>query len=169
MVLGPLNVLRRKHNPVHSAVRRDVGIAAGLAGLVHTALGLQVHMGGAMAQYFTFASDAGPARMAFVAANYIGLVSALLLAALIAISNNPGVRAFGLARWKKLQRMAYIAAIAAFLHGIIYQLLEKRNWAMIALLLASAGAVIVVQVKGSIARRKNSAVTESERSGAHRQ
>jgi len=169
MVLGPLNVLRRMHNPVHSAVRRDVGIAAGLAGLVHTALGLQVHMGGALAQYFTFAPTAGPARMAFVAANYVGLVSTLVLAGLVAISNNPSVRALGLPRWKKLQRMAYIAAGAALMHGIMYQLLEKRGLAAIALVIATAGAVIVLQVKGLSARSKTGAVTDSERGDARPQ
>jgi len=169
MVLGPLNVLRGIHNPTHSAVRRDVGIAAGLAAIVHTVLGLQVHMGGELSRYFLPPPGANASGLAFVAGNYIGLVSTSVFALLVAISNNAGVRSLGLARWKKLQRTVYVAAGAAFLHGIIYQLLEKRNLAMIALLVGCAGAVIALQVKGMRSRRKAGVVTGSERGDAHQQ
>lgn len=161
MVLGPLNVLRRKHNPVHSAVRRDVGIAAGLAGLIHTALGLQVHMGGVLSRYFIVPADAGASNWAFVSGNYVGLLSAIVLAWLVAISNNVGVRSLGLARWKKIQRMAYVAAAAAAIHGIIYQLQEKRNAGMIFLVVASVVVVVVLQLKGMRARRGAIGVTAS--------
>ncbi|MEO8577903.1 MAG: hypothetical protein ABI556_14440 [Gemmatimonadales bacterium] len=160
MVLGPLNVLRRKHNPVHSAVRRDVGIAAGIAALVHTALGLQVHLGGALAKYFIPPPNAKIAGWAFVAGNWIGLVSAIVLATLVTISNNFGVRSLGLTRWKKIQRTAYVAAGAALIHGIIYQMLEKRNAVVIAFVILSAFGVVVLQLKGLRARR---ALSESAR------
>ena len=153
MVLGPLNVLRRKHNPVHSAVRRDVGIAAGIAGLVHTALGLQVHFGGALAKYFFIESGASLSRWAFVTTNWLGLLSAVVLATLVAISNNAGVRSLGLPRWKKVQRTAYIAAAAAVLHGIVYQMLEKRNPLLIAFVAVCSTAVLVIQLKGLAVRR----------------
>lgn len=161
MALGPLNVLRKKHNPVHSAVRRDVGIAAGIAGLVHTALGLQVHMGGALARYFVVPTPATASGLAFVAANYLGLMSAAVLAGLVAISNNPGVRSLGLERWKKFQRLAYVAAIAAVAHGVIYQLLEKRSAALIFFVAAGTAFVMMLQLRGTRVRRESSAVTES--------
>ena len=154
MVLGPLNVLRRKHNPVHSVVRRDVGIAAGIAGLVHTALGLQVHFGGVLAKYFFIESGASVSRWAFVGTNWLGLLSALVLSILVAISNNAGVRSLGLQRWKKIQRTAYIAAAAAVLHGIVYQMLEKRNPLLIAFVSVCAGIVLGIQLKGLTARRE---------------
>ena len=154
MVLGPLNVLRQKHNPVHSAVRRDVGIAAGIAGLVHTVLGLQVHFGGVLAKYFIIESGASLSGWAFVGTNWLGLLSAIVLATLVGISNNAGVRALGLPRWKKIQRTAYIAAAAAVLHGIVYQMLEKRNPLLIGFVTLCAGAVIVLQLKGLKARAR---------------
>lgn len=161
MVLGPLNVLRQKHNPVHSAVRRDVGITAGIAALVHTVLGLQVHAGGTLIGYFTVRGPGGPTAVAFVTANYVGLLSAAILAVLVSISNNVGVRSLGLPRWKKIQRTAYVAAAAALVHGVIYQLLERRQVAIIMLLVAIAVAVIMVQVRGTRARRHAESVNES--------
>ena len=50
--LGPWNVLRRKPNPVSSDLRRDVGIWAGVLALIHTAVGLTVHLRGRMWMYF---------------------------------------------------------------------------------------------------------------------
>ena len=154
MVLGPLNVLRGKHNPVHSTVRRDVGIAAGIAGLVHTVLGLQVHFGGVLARYFVIASGAPLSRWAFVGTNWLGLLSAIVLLTLITISNNAGVRSLGLPRWKRIQRTAYIAAAAAVLHGIVYQMLEKRNPLLIGFIALCTGTVLAIQLKGLAARRK---------------
>src|SRR5215471_3115707 len=46
LVIGPLNVLRGRPNPVSSYLRRDIGIWAGLLALVHVVVGLQVHLRG---------------------------------------------------------------------------------------------------------------------------
>ena len=169
MLLGPVNILRRKHNPVHSAVRRDVGITAGIAALVHTALGLEVHAGGTLAGYFTLPDSAGPRALAFVSANYIGLVSALILAVLVSISNNAGVRSLGLPRWKKFQRTAYIAAAAALIHGVIYQLLESRRASIVVFVMGMAAVVFVMQVRGARARREATRISESPESDGGRQ
>ena len=50
--LGPWNVLRRRANPVSSDLRRDISIWAGILALVHTAVGLTVHLRGRMWMYF---------------------------------------------------------------------------------------------------------------------
>src|SRR2546423_14028785 len=44
--LGPWNVLRRLPNPISSDFRRDVGIWTGILALLHTAIGLSVHLRG---------------------------------------------------------------------------------------------------------------------------
>ncbi|HEX2721769.1 MAG TPA: hypothetical protein VHM24_02545 [Gemmatimonadaceae bacterium] len=152
MVLGPLNILRKRHNPVHSAVRRDVGIAAGIAGIVHTILGLQVHFGGKLARYFGVPHPAGGSAIAFVTTNYLGFVSAGILAVLVIISNNVAVRSLGLSKWKRIQRLAYVAAAAALVHGVVYQILEKRASFLIAFIAALSGMVVLVQLKGVRAR-----------------
>src|SRR5688572_18251144 len=42
LVTGPLNVLRRRPNPVSTDLRRDLGIWSALLGLGHVATGLMV-------------------------------------------------------------------------------------------------------------------------------
>ena len=52
LVLGPWNVLAGRHNPVSFDLRRDLGIWAGVMALVHTAVGLDVHLRGRPWLYF---------------------------------------------------------------------------------------------------------------------
>src|SRR5262245_40844369 len=52
LATGPWNVLRGRPNPVSTDLRRDIGIWAGIVGLVHVAVGLQVHAGGDIWLYF---------------------------------------------------------------------------------------------------------------------
>src|SRR5260221_13203515 len=52
LVIGPLNVLRGAANPLSTYLRRDFGIIAGVLSLLHTFVGLQVHMSGDFIQYF---------------------------------------------------------------------------------------------------------------------
>jgi sulfoxide reductase heme-binding subunit YedZ len=129
-------------------MRRDIGIAGGVAALVHTLLGLQVHMGGALSKYFLLPPDPDATAYAFVGTNWIGLISALLLLGLVTISNNISIRMIGLDRWKKIQRLAYLAVVAAFAHGILYQLLEKREGLVIALVIATTVVVASLQAAG---------------------
>src|SRR5258708_21834563 len=52
LLLGPFKVLRRKPNPISTDLRRDLGIWAGISALLHTAVGLNVHLRGKMWLYF---------------------------------------------------------------------------------------------------------------------
>ena len=151
MMLGPINILKRKPNPVHSALRRDVGICAGVTAIGHTILGLQVHMGGVLSRYFVAASGARGA-MAFVATNYLGLVSAALLVVLVLISNNKAIVRLGLERWKRIQRLAYFAVAIAIIHGFMYQLIEKRSIAWVLIVAITTALTATLQLSG-IARR----------------
>ncbi len=147
-MLGPLRVIRKQNNPVHNAMRRDIGISAGVAALIHTVLGLQVHLGGDIRKYFTLPPDPGKIAYAFVVTNWLGLVSALILLVLVAISNNISIRAIGLARWKKIQRIAYFAVAAAIAHGIIYQVIESRNVLVMTLVGVTAISILILQLAG---------------------
>ena len=46
LVLGPLNLVRGRPEPVSSDLRRDAGIRGGGVGLVHIAIGFTVHLEG---------------------------------------------------------------------------------------------------------------------------
>jgi len=110
LAIGPVNVIQRKPNPVSTDLRRDVGIWAALCGIGHTIAGLQVHMHGEFARYFTPVpgahADAG--AKAFFTANYFGMAAAILLFVLLLLSNDIALRKLGVPLWKLLQRSTYV-------------------------------------------------------------
>lgn len=157
LIIGPLNVIRARANPVHGAFRRDVGIAGGVFAMIHTVVGLQVHAGGQISRYFFYSRElASPSNSVFLFSNWIGLLSAITFAVLVAISNNPALRSLGLRTWKFVQRGAYPAAVLATAHGVAYQLLEKRSPPLVLLILAAATGVVALQIAGVRARRRAS-------------
>jgi sulfoxide reductase heme-binding subunit YedZ len=164
LATGPINLLRRQPNPVSTDLRRDLGLWAFVLGLAHTVIGLQVHMK-SMWLYF-FREITGPQAWSlrndqFGLANYTGLVAALLLVLLVALSNDFSLRRLGAPRWKWLQRWNYALFALVLVHGILYQLIEKRSWpwpvwfgalVLVALLLQVAGIVAIGRrSKGGIA------------------
>jgi methionine sulfoxide reductase heme-binding subunit len=167
--LGPLNILRNRPNPVSTDLRRDVGIWAGLLGLLHTILGLQVHMGGKFWLYFLFPPDQrffSPLRYdAFGLANYMGLIAVIVLIVLLTLSNNFSLRRLGQKRWKKLQRWNYAGFALVAGHGALYQFLEKREVVFVGLF----GAIVVIGVAMQLAgygkrRARESRVMSPDRS-----
>lgn len=131
LVLGPINVMRGRQNPVSSDLRRDAGIWAASLGIVHVVLGLQVHMSGRMAHYFVYPPgrwSVMPLRFdAFGIANYTGLFAAIILLILLAVSNDLSLRRLGARLWKTVQRANYLGMVLIIVHGAVYQLLEKRR------------------------------------------
>lgn len=149
LLLGPWNVLRRRANPVSSDLRRDVSIWAGVLALVHTAVGLTVHLRGRMWMYFF--KRLHPLHIqnnAFGAANYAGLAAALLFVMLLAISNDVSLRGMGTARWKRWQRWAYAAAVLTVAHGLIFQQVEARHVPWRAVLYLGIGLALLLQLAG---------------------
>jgi len=100
---GPWNVLRGRPNPVSFDLRRDVGIWAGLMALVHTAIGLNVHLRGRPWLYFIDQHHRVRHDL-FGFGNDTGLVAVLLFLLLLAISNDLSLRRLGTRKWKSLQR-----------------------------------------------------------------
>ena len=162
LVLGPVNVIRGQPNPVHNAFRRDVGISAGIVSILHTILGLQVHMGGDISRYFLrSAAAASTAETVFLAANWTGLLSVLVFACVTAVSNDPSLRSLGLQKWKTIQRFVYPAAALAVIHGFAYQALEKRSSPAITLVAALALLVFALQIAGMRAKHRNAVLRVS--------
>ncbi len=148
------NTLRRRPNPVSFDLRRDIGIWAGVLAILHTAVGLTVHLRGRMWMYFL--KNLHPVKFQtnqFGAANTIGLISALLFLMLLVISNDLSLRTLGRQRWKSLQRWTYAALGLAIGHGILYQLIEKRHLSWVLVFASLTIIVIAVQLAGVLCAR----------------
>ena len=152
LILGPLNLLRARPNPVSSDLRRDLGIWGGVVGLVHVGVGLTIHMHGKMLQYFLAAPESRgvlPIRIdVFGAANDLGLASAIVLLLLVLLSSDFSLRRLGTARWKFWQRMNYLGAIALVGHGLLYQFIEHRHLPFVLLLCVAIGITLAFQFAG---------------------
>jgi len=148
LLIGPWYALRGRPNPVSIDLRRDIGIWAGIIGLIHTGVGLQVHMRGRMSLYFLFPPEARTFTQlrydAFGMTNYAGAVAAVLLLMLLVLSNNASLRLLGARRWKCLQRCNYALMVLILLHALVYQVLEKRSlvWVLSVLLMLMPVGVI---------------------------
>ena len=146
-LLGPWNVLRGAANSVSFDLRRDIGIWAGTMALLHTAVGLNVHLRGRPWLYFVDQHNHVRHDL-FGFGNDTGLTATLFFLLLLAISNDLSLRRLGTRKWKSLQRWTYAAIVLTILHAVAYQHIEKRQAPYVAVLWAMTGVVATFQVGG---------------------
>lgn len=160
LLLGPLRVLRGRMGPLSDDLRRDFGIWTGIVGAFHSMVGAFVHLGGTVLPYFLYLPGAyDPAQRpgfwtlpirvdTFGIANYTGLVAALLLVVLLALSNDVSMRLLGRRLWKRLQQLSYVIAGLVIVHSVLYQRLEERPRTLVLVFGVVAGTIIVGQLLG---------------------
>jgi sulfoxide reductase heme-binding subunit YedZ len=156
LLIGPFKVIRRRPNPVSNDLTRDIGIWAGIVGLAHVVLGLQVHMRGRMWLLFLNENQEPPfIRLdQFGAANYTGVIATIILALLLATSNDWSLRTLGTKQWKHLHYWSYGLFLMVLLHGIIYQIIEKRILPYPYIFAAFLAITIIMQVTGFLIRKR---------------
>ncbi len=156
LLIGPWNVMRKRKNPVSSDLRRDIGIWAGILGIVHTAIGQCVHLRGRPWLYYIYGPNEHhqfPVRHdLFGVANYAGAAAVLLLCAGFATSNDFSLRALGTPRWKQLQRWNYAVFALTAAHGFAYQGIEKQQFSYVSIVAACVVVVLVFQTAGLMIR-----------------
>jgi len=137
VALGPVAAIRGRRYPVSFDLRRDLGIWSGIVALAHVVVGLQVHLRGKMWEYFLRPVEGTllPRIDPFGAANYTGLVAALIFVALLATSNDASLRQLGTTRWRRIHGLTPWALILTLVHGAVYQFVEKRGWRLVAVLI----------------------------------
>lgn len=156
LAIGPWKVLRKQRNPVSDDLTRDVGIWAALVSLIHVVYGLQVHMRGRMWLLFLRENLQAPFLRfdLFGVANDTGVIATLILAMLLATSNDLALRALGSGRWKRLQRWNYGLFALVAVHGILYQVVTSRKPPFTYLFAAMGILALVVQLAGFIHRKR---------------
>ena len=158
LVIGPWNTLLKRRNPISGDFRRDVGIWAGILGVVHTVIGQNVHLRGRPWLYYLYdpkSHHGFPIRHdLFGFANYTGAVSALLLIALLATSNDYSLRALGTPQWKQLQRWNYAVFVLAALHAFAYQTSEHQKFPFVVTAAVCVAITVALQTAGYIVRRR---------------
>ena len=149
LLIGPANLLLRRRNPLSSYLRRDIGIWTAVVSVVHVIVGFQTGHGGAGAFGFVgfFVAGGGPLLNRFGLGNWTGLAALVIVAGLLAISNNRSVRELKGMRWKSLQRLNYTLFALVIAHAVLYGALGRTS-AFTPLFLFLVGAVLAGQGGG---------------------
>jgi methionine sulfoxide reductase heme-binding subunit len=155
LLIGPWNLLRRRANAVSSDLRRDIGIWAGLLGVLHAGVGQFVHLRGRPWLYYVYGPTEhhhGMRHDLFGLANYSGALGTLLLIALLATSNDLSLRRFGTRKWKQLQRWNYAVFALVAMHSFAFQGVEKQKLQWVSAVAACVVAAIALQIAGVVRR-----------------
>lgn len=124
LLLGPINLILRRRNPISTYIRRDIGIFGGILGIIHSVVGLFMHFIGRPWLYFV--KEVGDDLIIrfgnFGLANYTGLFGALILILLLIISNDYLLGKLRAVKWKNLQRFNYLMFLLVIAHSIFYRL-----------------------------------------------
>jgi methionine sulfoxide reductase heme-binding subunit len=148
LLIGPVNLLLRRRNPVSSYLRRDVGAWTAIFSVVHVFFGFQVHaLLGDFLTYF-FAPDGRPLTDSFGLGNWTGLGATVIVVGLLAISSNFALRKLTARPWKRLQRLNYALFALVVAHAIFYGALSRVTSPFTLLLVVCVIAVFVGQTVG---------------------
>ncbi|MEX2594117.1 MAG: hypothetical protein WD426_15190 [Anditalea sp.] len=150
LLLGPLNLILNRKNPISTYLRRDMGIFGGILALVHSVIGLFMHFIGKPWLYFVEEVAQGYAIRfgVFGIANHTGLLGALIIILLLAISNDYSLRKLKAGKWKNLQRFTYLMFVFAILHSIFYRINADKEDLIMYLYIPLFMVVLVFQIIG---------------------
>lgn len=156
LIIGPWRTLSGKTSAISLDLRRDIGIWAGLLGVLHAGFGQFVHLRGRPWLYYIYEKwNVMPVRYdMFGFSNYTGLVATLLLLALLATSNDASLRKLGTPGWKQLQRWNYVCFGLTALHTFGYLLgIKALKPSLIATATLFVAVAILLQYLGWRRRR----------------
>jgi methionine sulfoxide reductase heme-binding subunit len=151
LLIGPWNLMFRKPNPLSSDLRRDIGIWAGLLGVLHAGVGQFVHLRGRPWLYYIYGPTEhhrGMRHDLFGLANYTGAFGTLLLILLLATSNDLSLRRLGSRKWKQLQRWNYAVFALVAVHSFAFQGVETQKMQWVVTVAACVGTAIAMQMAG---------------------
>jgi DMSO/TMAO reductase YedYZ heme-binding membrane subunit len=154
LLIGPWRALRSGRPTLNHYVRRDMGIWAALAGLVHLVLATGLSMRPRYIDTFVRVPDNELAADLFTWGSIIGLVVGANFLLLLALSSDAAMRRLGLVWWKRLQRTSYLAFLMTIAHGLAFQLLEARTGLAMSVLLLCAVVIAAARALAGRAVRK---------------
>lgn len=159
LMIGPWRALKSRHRPINIHARRDIGIWAGITGLLHLYAGTGQAMTPDYIATFVAVPTAGVTMASrndvFVWGTIAGLLIGVLLLLLLALSNDRSVRRLSSRWWKRLQRTSYLVFVLTYGHALAFQYLETRSPWLVVGVICLGGSVLVAQVAGFRARVRN--------------
>lgn len=144
--VGPWRALKTRQPVLNSLLRRDLGIWAGLTGLIHLVIATGVVMRPAYFRTYINGPPEAPlpgwAGWSGTASILAGYLVGILVLMLLALSNNRSLARLGPVRWKRLQRSSVAALALTIGHGGIFQVIEGRTGAWLTVLVVVSAAIL---------------------------
>jgi sulfoxide reductase heme-binding subunit YedZ len=153
LCIGAFKLLRQRRVPVNVDLRRDIGIWAGITGLIHVVLAFGTRYSGEILPYFFYPDSFRPLLTRFGIANDFGLAATIVLILLLVTSNDWSLRKLKGKRWKSLQRLNYLLVALALLHTFLYQDISRREFAFTNITLVLTMVVLLIQALGFVLYR----------------
>lgn len=166
LLVGPVNLILRRRNPVSTYLRRDLGVWTALWSLVHVVLSFQqgaAHGGGLFRFVEFFVVDGRPLTNSFGWGNWTGLAATVIIVALLVTSTDRVMRELSGKRWKMIQRFNYGVFVLVVLHAVFYGALQRMPSPLTLLLIATCVAVLVGQAVGIRLWRRRQREKEARR------
>ncbi len=147
LIIGPINLILKKKNPVSTYLRRDISIIGGVLAVIHSLTGLFVHLRGKMWLYFL--NESGHIRFDnFGLANYTGLFAAIIILLLLITSNDYLLIKLRTEKWKKIQRSSYIMFFVVLVHCYFYRIGNDDHSVFFWFYIPLVTMVLILQIVG---------------------
>jgi sulfoxide reductase heme-binding subunit YedZ len=127
LLVGPLNLLLRRRNPLSSYLRRDLGTWVVIFSVAHVVLALRSDYHGVWTFVSFFVADGRPLTDDFGLGNWTGLAALVIAVGLLAISTTRSIRELRPERWKSLQRLNYTLFVLVVLHAIFFGAVREAS------------------------------------------
>jgi sulfoxide reductase heme-binding subunit YedZ len=153
LLLGPVNLLLRRRNPVSTYLRRDVGAWTAVVSVVHMICAVLIHVSHGSGVFSSFvhffvAEDGSVLANSFGLGNWTGLAAVVIVLGLLATSSDVALRKLKARPWKWLQRLNYALFALVILHAFFYGALLRMTSPFTVLLIPSVVTVFVGQAVG---------------------
>jgi sulfoxide reductase heme-binding subunit YedZ len=147
LLIGPVNLMLGRRNPISSYLTRDVGTWAIIGSVVHVIFALELHarITDPLPMFFL---DGSPLTNSFGWGNWTGLAALVIAVGLLAISSDFALKKLKARTWKNLQRLNYALFALVIAHAFFYGALLRTDSPYTLLLLLSVIAAFVGQSVG---------------------
>jgi sulfoxide reductase heme-binding subunit YedZ len=162
LLIGPVNLLLHRRNPINSYLRRDVGAWTAIFSIVHVIVGFQGHGGGVFGFVDYFVVDGRPLTNSFGLGNWTGLAATVIVVGLLVISTDRSVRELKARRWKDLQRLNYTLFGLVVAHAVFYGALGRMTSPFTLVLILTVFLVLLGQAVGMWLWRRRHASGRSQ-------
>ena len=158
LLIGPIKAWDTGYPVGNSHTRRDVGIWAGITGMLHFFLANVLSMNYSYLEFFVENASRPPSAevrsQLYTTGTITGYIVAVLFLLLMALSNDIWVRKIGMRWWKRLQRLSYLVFGLTAAHAFVFQLLESRSRRWILFVGLVTAGVVLAQLGGNRAVRR---------------